>query len=61
VAVGHPFDTTKVKLQTSNEYKGTMDVVRATFAKEGIRGFYRGMLTPLVFVTPMYAVCFWLV
>jgi solute carrier family 25 (mitochondrial carnitine/acylcarnitine transporter), member 20/29 len=59
VAVGHPFDTTKVKLQTSNEYKSTMDAVRSIYLKEGIKGFYRGMLTPLVFVTPMYAVCFW--
>lgn len=36
-----------------------MDVVRRTLAKEGLRGLYRGMLTPLVFVTPLYAVCFW--
>jgi solute carrier family 25 carnitine/acylcarnitine transporter 20/29 len=59
VAVGHPFDTTKVKLQTSNQYKGAMDCVRQTVAKEGIRGLYRGMATPLIFVTPLYAVCFW--
>jgi solute carrier family 25 carnitine/acylcarnitine transporter 20/29 len=57
--VGHPFDTTKVKLQTSSQYKGAMDCVRQTIAKEGVRGLYRGMATPLIFVTPLYAVCFW--
>lgn len=59
VAVGHPFDTTKVKLQTSTEYKNGLDVVKKTLASEGIRGLYRGMLTPLVFVTPLYAMVFW--
>lgn len=59
VAVGHPFDTTKVKLQTSNQYKNALDCVRKTLASEGIRGLYRGMATPLVFVTPLFATCFW--
>lgn len=59
VAVGHPFDTTKVKLQTSNDYSGALDCVRKTLAKEGLRGLYRGMLTPLIFVTPLFATCFW--
>jgi solute carrier family 25 (mitochondrial carnitine/acylcarnitine transporter), member 20/29 len=59
VAVGHPFDTTKVKLQTSNDYKNAMDCVRQTLAKEGVRGLFRGMLTPLIFVTPLFATCFW--
>ncbi|KAI3647423.1 hypothetical protein MP228_007644 [Amoeboaphelidium protococcarum] len=59
VLVGQPFDTVKVRLQTDSQYKGAMDVVRKTIAKEGIRGLYRGMATPLIFVTPMYAVCFW--
>jgi solute carrier family 25 carnitine/acylcarnitine transporter 20/29 len=59
VLVGHPFDTTKVKLQTSNEYQSAMDCVKRTIAREGIKGLYRGMATPLVFVTPLFAVCFW--
>ncbi|KAJ1950919.1 carnitine transporter, partial [Dispira parvispora] len=38
---------------------GTLDVFRQTLAKDGVRGLYRGMATPLVGVTPIYAVCFW--
>ena len=57
--MGHPFDTTKVKLQTSNEFKSALDCVKQTLAKEGVRGLYRGMLTPLIFVTPLFATCFW--
>jgi solute carrier family 25 carnitine/acylcarnitine transporter 20/29 len=59
VVVGQPFDTIKVKVQTSNEYSSGMDAFKKVLAKEGLRGLYRGMLTPLVFVTPLYAVCFW--
>lgn len=59
VAAGHPLDLIKVRLQTSNEYKGTLDCLKKTYTKEGIRGLYRGMSTPLVGVTPIFAVCFW--
>ncbi|KZF25040.1 mitochondrial carrier [Xylona heveae TC161] len=56
VVVGHPFDLVKVRLQTAEKgvYSGTMDVVRKTFAREGIRrGLYAGVSAPLVGVTPM--------
>ncbi|KAJ1994503.1 carnitine transporter [Dimargaris cristalligena] len=59
VAAGHPLDLIKVRLQTSTQYKGTLDVFRQTLAKDGIRGLYRGMATPLVGVTPIFATCFW--
>lgn len=59
VAVGHPLDLIKVRLQTGTQYKGIMDCARQTIAKEGIRGLYRGMLTPLAGATPVFAVCFW--
>ena len=38
VVVGHPFDLVKVRLQTAETgvYKGAMDVVRKTIAKEGL-------------------------
>jgi solute carrier family 25 carnitine/acylcarnitine transporter 20/29 len=42
-------------LQTSNQYKGIVDCVKKT----GIRGLYRGIASPLVGVTPMFALSFW--
>lgn len=38
--VGHPFDLTKTRLQTAEPgmYKGAMDVVKKTLAKDGVRG-----------------------
>ena len=59
VAVGHPFDLVKVRLQTSNEYTGIVDCVKKTVARDGPKGLYRGMAAPLVGVTPIFAVCFW--
>ncbi|MBW0478197.1 hypothetical protein O181_017912 [Austropuccinia psidii MF-1] len=61
VLVGQPFDLTKTRLQTASpgQYSGTLDLVRKTFAKDGLIGFYRGMSSPLIGVTPMFAVSFW--
>ncbi|KAF3927948.1 Mitoferrin-2 [Dactylellina cionopaga] len=62
VVVGHPFDLVKVRMQTAEKgvYTGTLDVVKKTLAKEGLRrGLYAGVSAPLVGVTPMFAVSFW--
>ncbi|KAI8907682.1 hypothetical protein PhCBS80983_g02844 [Powellomyces hirtus] len=59
VLAGHPFDTLKVRLQTSNNYKGLADCFKQTVAKEGLLGLYKGMASPLVGVTPMFALSFW--
>lgn len=59
VLVGHPFDTLKVRLQTSNQYKGILDCAKQTIAKDGFKGLYKGMMSPLVGVTPMFALSFW--
>lgn len=49
VLVGHPFDTTKTRLQTApvGHYKGTLDCVKTTFKNEGFKGFYAGLASPL--------------
>jgi len=48
-AVGHPFDTLKVLLQTQpDKYKGMMDAARQTVAQYGASGLYRGVASPLV-------------
>ncbi|KAK4685950.1 hypothetical protein P7C73_g4191, partial [Tremellales sp. Uapishka_1] len=61
VLVGHPFDLTKTRLQTAapGTYTGAVDVVRKTLARDGVKGMYRGMLPPLVGVTPIFAISFW--
>jgi solute carrier family 25 carnitine/acylcarnitine transporter 20/29 len=50
VLVGHPFDTTKTRLQTSPRgyYSGTLDCVRKTLSAEGVGGFYAGMHSPML-------------
>ncbi|KAF9436121.1 carnitine transporter [Entomortierella beljakovae] len=61
VLVGHPFDLAKVRIQTSpnGAYTGTLDVFKKIVKADGFRGLYRGMATPLVSVTPIFAVSFW--
>ncbi|KAF7339769.1 Carnitine/acyl carnitine carrier [Mycena venus] len=61
VLVGHPFDLTKTRLQTApaGVYTGAIDVVKKTVAKDGITGLYRGMIPPLLGVTPIFAISFW--
>ncbi|KAF9076124.1 carnitine/acyl carnitine carrier [Rhodocollybia butyracea] len=61
VLVGHPFDLTKTRLQTasSGTYTGAIDVVKKTLARDGVSGLYRGIVPPLLGVTPIFAVSFW--
>lgn len=66
VLSGHPLDTIKVRLQTmpkpapgqSPMYTGMFDCVKKIFAKEGFKGFYKGMAAPLFGVAPIFAVSF---
>lgn len=58
VLTGHPFDLVKVRLQTGL-FQSSTECIKQTLAKEGLRGFYRGVLPPLLGVTPMFAVSFW--
>jgi len=61
VVVGHPFDLTKTRLQTAaaGTYTGGLDVVKKTLGRDGIFGLYRGMVPPLLGVTPIFAISFW--
>jgi len=65
IITGQPLDTIKVRLQTQNVkpgetplYSGTLDCAKKTIAKEGFKGLYKGMVTPLIGITPIYAICF---
>jgi len=61
VLVGHPFDLTKTRLQTAppGTYTGGLDVVKKTIARDGPTGLYRGVVPPLLGVTPIFALSFW--
>lgn len=59
VAAGYPLDLAKVRLQTSTQYTGFIHVLRSSFQREGLRGWYRGMSAPLVGVVPTFAINFW--
>jgi solute carrier family 25 carnitine/acylcarnitine transporter 20/29 len=50
LSVGHPFDTIKVRLQTSQkaQFKGPLDCLLQTIRKEGFRGLYKGATPPLL-------------
>lgn len=60
VLVGQPFDTVKVRLQSAPEgtYSGAGDVIKKLMANEGLGGFYKGTLTPLVGVGACVSVQF---
>lgn len=58
VLTGHPFDLVKVRLQT-NQYNSAVQCVKSTIALDGLRGLYRGVLPPIIGVTPIFAVSFW--
>ncbi|KAI0134527.1 mitochondrial carrier domain-containing protein [Xylariales sp. AK1849] len=50
LSVGHPFDTIKVRLQTtdSSRFSGPLQCVAQTLRNEGVRGLYKGATPPLV-------------
>ena len=50
LAVGHPFDTVKIRMQCSpyGTFKGPGEVVMNLIRKEGILSVYKGAVRPLV-------------
>ena len=60
VLVGHPLDLVKVRMQTAGAggSKNVFGMLSQTFAKEGIRGIYRGASAPLASISFIFAVCF---
>ncbi|KAJ1666346.1 hypothetical protein IW140_001075 [Coemansia sp. RSA 1813] len=61
VAVGHPLDTIKVRMQIegSSVFKGPMDCLTKTVRNEGILGLYKGMSSPLVGIAAVNSLLFW--
>ncbi|OBZ87294.1 Mitochondrial substrate carrier family protein L [Choanephora cucurbitarum] len=52
LVVGHPFDTVKIRMQTTSRsdgrFNGPLDCFLKTIRNEGIRGIYKGATPPLV-------------
>uniref|UniRef100_A0A8C6UCW0 Solute carrier family 25 member 45 n=1 Tax=Neogobius melanostomus TaxID=47308 RepID=A0A8C6UCW0_9GOBI len=48
IAVGHPIDTVKVRLQALARYNGVVHCVTQTYCKEGVHGFFRGAAFPVL-------------
>lgn len=48
VAIGHPFDTIKVLLQTNNEHKNAWNCFQKTVKSQGLLSLYKGSLSPFV-------------
>ncbi|XP_031722055.1 solute carrier family 25 member 47-A isoform X1 [Anarrhichthys ocellatus] len=58
VAVGYPLDTVKVRIQTQRQFTGIWQCVAATFSKEGVHGFFKGMTLPLITISMTSSVVF---
>ncbi|KAJ2803215.1 Mitochondrial carrier protein ymc2 [Coemansia guatemalensis] len=60
----YPIDVVKSKMQTdgfagsSQKYSGSIDCIRKTFEKEGLRGFFRGISPCLLRAAPANAATF---
>ena len=46
--VGHPFDLVKTKMQTTYHHSSLTHCVQDIYRTEGVRGFYRGFVPPLI-------------
>lgn len=66
LAVGHPFDTVKVRLQDMPKpkpgeaplYKGALDCAKQTVKKDGPLGLYKGVIGPFWSMGPVFALYF---
>ncbi|KAJ2462365.1 hypothetical protein GGI03_004517 [Coemansia sp. RSA 2337] len=60
VAVGHPLDTIKVRMQIGGAaFSGPIDCLARTVRSEGIRGLYKGMASPLAGCAAVNSLLFW--
>ncbi|KAJ1893261.1 hypothetical protein LPJ66_005865 [Kickxella alabastrina] len=61
VAIGHPLDTIKVRMQVEGTrvFSGPVDCLTKTVRSEGVLGLYRGMAAPLVGIAAVNSLLFW--
>lgn len=59
IVTGHPLDTIKVRLQARGHlYSGPLKCILHTYRSEGMRGFFKGLVAPLVGNAPINALLF---
>lgn len=60
VASTYPYQVVRARLQNQYyNYSGTYDCIKQTWIHEGWRGFYKGLGTNLIRVTPATMITFW--
>ncbi|KAG2212539.1 hypothetical protein INT46_010020, partial [Mucor plumbeus] len=57
VVSGYPFDSIKTRLQTQH-YDSIAACIKQTYKEEGVRGFFRGVLPPLITVSIIKSISF---
>lgn len=55
---GHPLDTIRVRLQMEAKGVTPLKVIKDTYRGEGIGGFFKGVISPLIGSTPYNVSCF---
>ncbi|XP_048697413.1 solute carrier family 25 member 32 isoform X2 [Caretta caretta] len=59
VSATYPYQVVRARLQDQhNRYSGMVDVIRRTWRKEGVHGFYKGIVPNVIRVTPACCITF---
>jgi len=58
IITGHPLDTIKVHLQTQTLDNNSFKCIKKIIKNNGINGFYKGMLSPIISNAPINAIVF---
>jgi solute carrier family 25 carnitine/acylcarnitine transporter 20/29 len=59
-SIGHPIDTIKIRVQsaTAPSERSVSHIIKTTFQGEGMKGFFKGLIAPVVGTTPYNTMIF---